>query len=276
MRTRTLCVLFAAFTSVAYCSASIVELSAAESMGIRGPGESATATVSPKLQKAELPSAKALLQGHVKASGGIEALKALKSSKTTGKLDIPAFGIKGDITIFQAAPNHMKMIVDLGQFGEQSSGFDGKVAWEIGQQGSEVLDGERAEQIKLQGHLMGFAVADSFYDSMETVKETEFDDQEAYAVLCKKKGSSDKTLYFAKDSGFVIGSEGVEPTAAGKLKVVALYQNYKKIDDVHLPTRLTIKVPGMQQEIELSKIELNVDLPDDAFELPASIKQKLR
>src|SRR5258708_31704735 len=75
---------------------------------------------------AALPDAREIINRHIKAIGGREAILAHKSIHATGTLSVPASRITGPIEIF-GAPNPDRVIVKttLTGIGDISEGFDG-------------------------------------------------------------------------------------------------------------------------------------------------------
>ena len=82
-------------------------------------------------QSATLPTPKELLERHVKAIGGREAIVAHSSRRATGTMSIPASGMEGTLEIIQAKPNKSLMRITLPGVGTMEEGFDGTHGWSI-------------------------------------------------------------------------------------------------------------------------------------------------
>src|SRR5258706_16181008 len=74
----------------------------------------------------ELPDAREIINRHVKAIGGREAVLAHKSMHATGTLSIPSQGMSGPMEIFGAAnPDRVLVKTTVTGSGEAPEGFDG-------------------------------------------------------------------------------------------------------------------------------------------------------
>src|SRR5687767_5963890 len=72
----------------------------------------------------ELPAAREIINRHVKAVGGREAILARKSMHAVGTLSIPAQNLDGPMEVFQAAsPNRTHMKFSVSGIGDFADGF---------------------------------------------------------------------------------------------------------------------------------------------------------
>ena len=99
----------------------------------------------------ELPDARELINRHVKAVGGREAILAHKSMHATGTLSVPASGISGPMEIFgAAAPTGCIVKTTVTGIGDIMEGFDGSHAWSMTPMTGPMLKvGKELEQTKL-------------------------------------------------------------------------------------------------------------------------------
>ena len=81
---------------------------------------------------AALPDAREIINRHVKAVGGREAILRHKSIHAKGTLSIPTSGISGPIEVFSATnPDRMVVRTTVPGIGEIVEGFDGSHAWSL-------------------------------------------------------------------------------------------------------------------------------------------------
>ena len=71
-----------------------------------------------------------MLAQYIEATGGKAAYEKIKNRTSTGTIEIPAANIKGKIQIFQAAPNLVSVVTEIGPVGKTTQATDGKSAWE--------------------------------------------------------------------------------------------------------------------------------------------------
>ena len=84
-----------------------------------------------KPAEADLPPAKSIIDRHIEAVGGRDAIKAHNSVAVKGSMAMPASGMTGTMEIFAARPNKRLTKMTLAGIGEISEGFDGTVAWSV-------------------------------------------------------------------------------------------------------------------------------------------------
>src|SRR5262249_12660544 len=72
-----------------------------------------------------LPSARDIINKHIKAVGGRDAILAHKSMHGTGVVAIPSQGMNGTIEVFSAAPNLQVIRISVTGIGDITEGFDG-------------------------------------------------------------------------------------------------------------------------------------------------------
>ena len=75
------------------------------------------------------PSAEDLVKKHIKAIGGLEAYKKIKTRQIKGVIEIPTQSITADMTIMSKAPDKQRTEIDIPGMGKILEGYDGKVAW---------------------------------------------------------------------------------------------------------------------------------------------------
>src|SRR5258708_3632997 len=78
---------------------------------------------------AALPDAREIINRHIKAIGGREAILAHKSMHATGTLSVPSSGISGPMEIFGATdPDRVIVKTTFTGIGDIAEGFDGSHA----------------------------------------------------------------------------------------------------------------------------------------------------
>jgi hypothetical protein len=248
-------------------------------VGIFSANVHAQATASKAETKAsqELPKAEALFDKYVDAVGGREAFSKVKSVTAKGTLSIPQAGIEGDLEMSQA-DGKMLMVMEMAGVGKQTVGFDGEVAWQDSDlQGPKLMEGSMLEDIKFQAKIDGFQNAAEYFDSLETVKESKFEGQAVYEVVAKKKDMPDRTIYFSKETGLIVGGQGESESEFGTMNMVTVTSDYKKVGDIMMSHGAEQRMPnGISIKIKMTEIKLNAEMPADKFALPESIKKLIK
>jgi hypothetical protein len=219
-----------------------------------------------------LPTARALVDRHMKAIGGTQAYAKVSSIHATGSLEIVGQAITGTVEIFSARPAKLLLRVDITNVGKAEDGFDGKVGWEIDPlAGPSVLSGRRLTELKDDAFFDGPLHGPEHVKTMTTVAKTEFDKRPAYQVKITYASGNEATEYFDVDSGLEMGSEASRQTSMGVLPVTSVVRDYKKFGDLLQATTLVQTGLGIQQVFHLTSFDYNA-VPASAFDVPASVK----
>ena len=220
------------------------------------------------------PSADEVIAKAIKASTGGKGFGDIKSLVATGEMSIPQVGIAGKMKVSQTADGKGLIEISLPGVGDQKMGSDGETYWEFSQvTGGNILEGDRAEQIKLQIQIGALEKYKEYFDSVECTGEEEFEGMKCYVIVSKKEGSDPMTDYFAVDSGLHVGSKIKAATPMGKLEVVSVMSDYKDVDGFKMSHKTVGKLPnGMTQEVKITSYKINGKIDDKTFDLPDEIK----
>ncbi len=219
-----------------------------------------------------LPPARTILDRHIAAIGGREALMAHSSIRMVGTLAFPANGISGSLEAFAAKPNKVLVKLNIAGIGEALEGFDGSVAWTLSPMTGPMLSqGKELEQKKFDADFNGELRLPERYKSTTTVEKTTWEGRPAYKISLVRHDGSEEFEYYDVESGFRIGREFTREAMVGPLKVKQVSTDYRKFGDLMHATRSTVDAMSVQQLITISAVEYdNVD--PAVFELPAAIK----
>lgn len=223
-------------------------------------------------EQADLPSPAELMERHIEAVGGADAIRKITSRKVTGTFSVPSMGMEGAATMYSAAPNKTLTIMDITGMGENVQGFNGKVGWATNQMtGPMLMEGETLAQAKRESEFYSDLKYTEMYETLETVGEVEYAGKEAYKVRQVADNGDESFNYFAKESGLLIGSETIASTPQGEIPVTVVLSDYKEFDGVKLATKTTINQMGMEVVITIDSVEIN-KVEDSVFETPEEIK----
>jgi hypothetical protein len=219
-----------------------------------------------------LPAAQTIIDRHIAAVGGRDAIKALNSINIKGSLAIPANGMSGTIEVFAARPNKTLAKTTLAGIGDISEGFDGTVAWSLSPMtGPMLVTGEELAQKAFDSQFDGALGIASRYESIKTLEKTTFEGRPAYKVeLTRKNGGKDIDFYDA-ETGLKAGSIIERKNPMGTISVTTSLTDYKKFGALLQPTVMKQSMTGVQMITTFTSVEYNTVDPS-VFELPAEIK----
>lgn len=220
----------------------------------------------------DLPSARSLIDRHIEAMGGRDAVLAQTDSTMTGTFRMPGAGMEGQLVIASRAPNERVMRISLPGVGEMLTGYASDISWSMDPfTGPRLLEGAEL-QAQVEQSEPGAIMRDpAFLDSVETTGTGEVDDQACYRVRLEWKSGRESVDCYATESGLLIGMETTQPSPMGDIEALMVVEAYKRIEGVMVATRSRIDVMGQTQILEIDSVEF--ETPDEAlFERPAAIQ----
>jgi hypothetical protein len=224
---------------------------------------------------AELPDARVIVDRHIKAVGGRDAILAHKSMHASGTLSMPSNGINGPVDIYGAAPDHVMVRTSITGIGEIVDAYDGKTGWSINPMtGPSLKSGKELEQTKLDADFYS-ELRDPKNYTLKTIEKTTFDGRDCYKVSVKRSDGSEDFDFYDVATGLRAGSINTRETQMGEMVISNVESSYKKFGTLTQATVLTQKMMNVEQKITIEAIEYDKVDPS-VFVPPASIKALIK
>jgi hypothetical protein len=238
---------------------------------------------------ASLPSAREVIDRHIKSIGGREALLSHKSAHVTGTFSVPASGMVGTIEMYGAAnPDRTLVKITIPGLGEMLNGYDGAHGWAVTPMTGPMLQmGKELDQTKLDAEFYGELRDPKRYKSLKTLEKTIFpaaekgqDGKSAEGRPCYKislvriDGNEDFEFYDV-ETGLRAGAINTRESPMGTVTTTVVETDYKKFGNVLQATNVVQKMMGVEQKLTLATIEYD-SVPESVFELPAQIKALIK
>lgn len=242
------------------------------------PAQTSAPPAPPAQQKADeaLPAAQTIIDRHIAALGGRDAIKAVQSFSAKGALAIPASGITGTIELFSARPNKNVVKTTLAGIGEMSEGFDGAVAWSDSPiTGPMIATGKELAERAFYADFDGALGAVARYANLRTVEKTTFEGRPVYKIALTKKTGGDDIEFYDVETGLKAGAMMERTTPMGTISVTVAVSDYKKFDKLLQPTVVKQRGAGAEILTTFTSFEYNKVDPS-VFALPAEIKALLK
>jgi hypothetical protein len=225
---------------------------------------------------AVLPDAREVIQRHIEAIGGREAVMAHSSRHVTGTMSMPSTGLTGSFEMFEAKPNKAVMRMTLPGLGEFNEGFNGEIAWSINPvAGPTLLEGRQLEEKKLDADFFGDLNFEKRYASMKTVERVDFDGRSCYKVQLVRRDGGEDVQFYDLATGLRAGSIVNRETPLGSMNATIVEADYKRFGKVLYPTKLTNTAMNQQQVLIVENVRFDTVKPSD-FEPPAVIKALIK
>jgi hypothetical protein len=220
-----------------------------------------------------LPSVQTVMDHWITASGGREAWEARHNLVEHATLDFAKQGLKGTLTIYEAAPNKYLGVTELPGVGKISSGSNGEVAWENSAlQGPRVKQGaERADAFR-EGAFNASLNWQKLYVKGETAAVETVEGHSCYKIVLTPKEGNPLVEFYDKTSGLLVKTMTTVNSQMGEIKAEILYEDFQKDGAVWSPHRMINRAAQQEFVIQIQSIETNAELPKDLFDLPAEVK----
>ena len=223
-----------------------------------------------------LPSARSLIDRHVKAIGGRAAILAHTSSHATGTFSMPAQNITGAVDVYGAKPGKSLMKINLGGIGDLVEGFDGTNGWTLEpMSGPRLKEGQELAETKFEADFYSDLHEDGRYASMKTVEKTTFDGKPCYKISLVKKEGGEDIEYFDVANGLKVGASTTRQTPMGPVAGTSTFSDYKKFGDLMVPTTMKQTQMGVDVVLKITAVEWD-NVPDSTFDPPAQIKALIK
>ena len=245
------------------------------------------------------PSPDSILDKYIQASGGAQRLAGLTSFVGKGtSVGFGGFGGGGNVEIDAKAPDKRATIIlfkEETNRGDQIRTYDGNTGWvrtplnvlgEFQLVGSD-LDGYRFDaQLSFPGQIK------QILTNLKTGPPTSIVDLPAPAsqsslqqdvtlgqthLVNVIQGTGPRgllvTLYFDRDSGLLLRELRYGSSPIGRVPTQIDYADYKDVNGIKLPFRITYAWLDGRDSIVLNEIRTNVPIDDTKFGRPAPVKR---
>ena len=222
----------------------------------------------------DLPSARSILDRHVAAIGGREALLRHSSRFASGTVSIS--GVSGEMAWYRAKPNKVLFKASLAGMGDVFDGFDGTRGWRASSMtGAELLTGKAFEDQQLESDFYSELTHENRYASVTTTAQAEFEGRPCYRIrLVRKTGDEEEFELYDVQTGLMAGSITKYESPIGRIAGTTVLGDYRKFGDLLQPT--TVKMQGMLlQVITIATIEYDKVLPS-VFDVPPQLRSPTR
>lgn len=223
-----------------------------------------------------LPSADAVISRFVAVTGGKAAWEARHSQIEHGTIEFAKLGVKGTMTIYEAAPDKYLALTELPAIGKMATGSDGQIAWENSAiQGPRIKQGiERAEALR-DGTFNSPLYWQKMYVKGETAGLETVEGHDCYKIVLTPREGQPMTEFYDKKSGLMIKTVATISSQFGDVNAEVVYDDYRKDGDLLSPHRLINRAAQQEFIVEIESVDINPELPKDRFDLPPDIKALL-
>jgi len=216
-----------------------------------------------------------IIAKNVEARGGEAKLRAVKSIRLTGKLEVGP-GMMAPTTMDLKRPGMVRMEFTLqGMTGVQA--YDGKEGWDImpfqGKKDPEPMAADDIKELQdeadIDGPLMDYKAKGN---TVEYLGKDKVEGSDAYKLRVTRKNGNIETSYIDVDTGLEVKTITKAKIHGNETEVETTYSDFRTVDGLVIPFAIESGVVGgtQKQKITVEKIEINPEINDSEFHMPAA------
>jgi hypothetical protein len=261
---------------LAFAMSAALTSAAQDKQKTDAPGKTETPKAeAPKTEAkaAALPALDDILDKHIKAVGGKDALEKITSRSMKGTFDLETFGVSGaPVEIFAKAPNKNSMKIDIPGFGVVNRVFDGANGWSSDPMlGLRELSGLELAQMKREVEFYPESSFKKNYANMVLKGTEKVGSYETYVIEASPAEGASEKFYFDVNTGLLVRHDFVEiETPQGKGPMQVYLEDYKVVDGVKIPHTQKRVTPEITMVTKITEIKNNVEIEDAKFNKPSN------
>lgn len=223
-----------------------------------------------------LPTAQAVLDRHVEATGGKDALVRHKSMTVHGRYQEPNTKLDVETIFYTKGGNKMVLRATMPGNKEYASGYDGEIAWDLHPDGSARIhnDADYLKTVARDADMYYHLHVLKYFQSMEVVDVQQFNGRPCYHLRGINKWGKLNEQFYDKENGLLLGYKFNTAWRGGKGDASETFEDYRDFGGVKMAAKSTSR-DGDDLSISLITSVTYDDVDDQVFALPPAIKAAL-
>ena len=217
-----------------------------------------------------------IIKKNFDAKGGLKKLRSMKTIKLTGLLSMPPMNIwDAPITVIAKRPNLVRMDIEVMGMTVVRA-FDGETAWQImptemGDLETGEMPESDAEEMKRESDFDGYLIDyKKKGHKVELIGKEDMEGTEVYNLKVTLKDGYVVNYYFDTKSFLELKSVAKTSFQGQDMEGETFYSDYKEVAGILFSHSVEMKLDGeTSQQVVFEGIELNIDVEDDFFKMPA-------
>ena len=222
-----------------------------------------------------MPSAEALIQKMIDATGGKAAYHKQHSRFSRGKVRIPRAKIVLTHTVWAQRPNKSYDLQESPGFGKIESGCDGSTVWENSEDGGPKLKrGAERAMVLWDADFDNWPNWKKHYKSATTAGADTMAGRATWKVEMVPLDGPPEMKWMDQATGLLLKTSLKRQTQAGEIPVEIFYEDYREVCGLKIPFRTReAALTGLPEiVVTTDSVACNPAIPEARFELPAEIK----
>jgi hypothetical protein len=214
------------------------------------------------------PDPSSIIESHLKAIGGKEAIAAIHDKTTKGMITISGLSpapITGSITTQQKSLNMIHQYIDLGM-AQTEIWFDGAKGYHVdplrGEGPYSDTEVEEAKQVFVMSPFLNYQERGL---KARFAGKDQVDGKDTLLVELKDPKGSTTTFYFDAATFYLVKFIAPLPAAEGTGEQNVLLTDYRDVGGLKHAFKITRSSPAMTIEVAVDSIQVNTGLDDSIF-----------
>src|ERR1700691_2121690 len=226
----------------------------------------ANSAAAPKLP-ANLPTVSQLVDNYVRALGGSAAIEKISTRVEKGATTF--HGQTQTVEIFTKAPDKQSIVRRMSGTESIVTTFDGQSGWSIapGRPPREMHDAD-ISAARIDADLQFPLHIQKIFPELRQEYPEKIADRDAYLLLAIREGQPPVKLYFDERSGLLVRMVRYGESPLGRNPTQIDYADYRDVDGVQIPFRVTTSQPGNISTIQLETVQQNAPIDLAQFTRP--------
>lgn len=203
-----------------------------------------------------------VIEKYIDAIGGSDAISKVEDRTTI--MRGTAMGQNLTITVKQKLPNKMRQDVKAGGM-EQVVIFDGEKAVMTAMGQKIPVEDKELDGLKTEADMNFILDLPKFNVKLATEGIEKVNGKDAYKIKLELPSGTKWYSYYDVESGLKVKDLRLIESKMGSGEQVTLYDDYRDVDGVKYPFKITQSFGPQSVEMTVSTIKVNKGIPDDIF-----------
>ncbi len=215
-------------------------------------------------------TAEQILDRSQNAVAPARAVARIKSYYLKGTMSLPAANLVGEMEVYYKSPNKVYIRQRIPNVLDSTMAFDGKVGWEKNTLlGLRELKGAELEQLKMATQQNATSQWRKYIRNPRYIGIEKVGNKETYVIEATTPFGTKQKLYIDTKTFLPLRADTETITPQGRLNVISYFDDYRQVDGVQYPFRLTQNTSGMEVVVVLTQVRHNVKVDDSLFRKPS-------
>ena len=211
-----------------------------------------------------------ILDAYVKAVGGPSAIASLKSVTEKAEMAM-APGHNVTVDIYEEAPSRRVSVAHMPNGNESVTAYNGTEGWlAVPKRPLRLMNTDERYAAKLDAEFLVPSDPRKAFAEFRTVQPDTINGKEMNVVLGKNPGQQPVTLFFDKQTGFLVRMLRYADTPVGRNPTEVDFADYRDEGGARIAHEWTIARPLGRFTMKVQSVDLKTPIDASKFEKPAS------